>query len=66
VLLCSSSLIEAFADRSRLRKKEVTMICTLVALSPAIGALLGFVYGPSINLALAHLGTKNDAALVAA
>lgn len=42
------------------------MICTLVALSPAIGALFGFVYGPSINRALARLVTTNDAALVAA
>lgn len=42
------------------------MICTFMALSPAIGALLGFVYGPSINRALARQGTENDAALVAA
>lgn len=42
------------------------MICTFVALSLAIGALLGFVYGPSINRALARLGTKNDAPLIAA
>lgn len=35
------------------------MICTLVALSPAIGALLGFVYGPSINRTLARLVTTN-------
>lgn len=42
------------------------MMCTFIALSPAIGAVLGFVYGPSINRALARLGTKNDAALVAA
>lgn len=34
------------------------MICTFVSLSPAIGALLGFVYGPSINLALSRLRTK--------
>ncbi len=42
------------------------MMCTFIALSPAIGAVLGFVYGPSINRALARLGTKNDAALAAA
>jgi hypothetical protein len=36
-------------------------------LSPAIGALFGFVYGPSINRALARLATsRTDAALVAA
>ena len=39
------------------------MICMLIALSPALGAVLGFIYGPSINRALARLWTKNDAAL---
>ncbi len=39
------------------------MICTFVALSPAIGALLGFIYGPSINRALARLGTTSNTAL---
>lgn len=42
------------------------MMCAFIALSPAIGAVLGFVYGPSINRALARPGTKNDAALAAA
>ncbi len=42
------------------------MICTFLALSPGIGAVLGFVYGPSINRALARLGTRNDVALAAA
>ena len=43
------------------------MICTLVALSPALGAVLGFIYGPSINRALARLVTpQSDAALTAA
>ena len=43
------------------------MICTFVALSPALGAVLGFIYGPSINRALARLVTpQNDAALTAA
>ncbi len=42
------------------------MICTLVTLSPAIGAVLGFIYGPSINRALASLRTTNNAALTAA
>jgi hypothetical protein len=43
------------------------MICTFVALSPAIGAVLGFIYGPSINRALARLVTsRNDAVLTAA
>lgn len=35
------------------------MICTFVALSPAIGALLGFVYGPSINRALGRLTARS-------
>ena len=39
------------------------MICTFLALSPAIGATLGFIYGPSINRALARLGTHNNVAL---
>ena len=39
------------------------MICTLVALSPALGAVLGFIYGPSIDWALTRLATpQNDAA----
>lgn len=43
------------------------MICMLVALSPAIGAVLGFIYGPGINRALARLATSRDAdALTAA
>ncbi len=43
------------------------MICTFLALSPGIGAVLGFIYGPSINRALARsLGTRNDLALAAA
>jgi len=43
------------------------MICTLVALSPAIGAVLGFIYGPSINRALARMVAKrNDTALATA
>ena len=36
------------------------MICTLLALSPGIGAILGFVYGPSLNRALTRLVTRND------
>ncbi len=39
------------------------MICTFVALSPAIGAVLGFIYGPSINRALARLGTTSNTTL---
>lgn len=35
------------------------MICTFVALSPAIGALLGFVYGPSLGRALSRLTVKS-------
>ena len=43
------------------------MICAFVALSPALGAVLGFIYGPSINRALARLVTpQNDVALSAA
>lgn len=34
------------------------MICMFVALSPAIGAVLGFIYGPSISRALARLFTQ--------
>jgi hypothetical protein len=41
------------------------MVCTFVALSFAIGALPGFVYGPNINRALVRLRTKNDTALIA-
>ena len=36
------------------------MICTVVALSPAIDAVLGFIYGPNINRALARLATSRD------
>lgn len=42
------------------------MICTLVTLSPAIGAVLGFIYGPSLDRALARLVTTNDTALTLA
>ena len=42
------------------------MICTFVALSPALGAVLGFIYGPSINRALARLVTTNNTALTPA
>ena len=42
------------------------MICTLIALSPFIGAVLGFVYGPSLNRALARLLTRNAATSAAA
>ena len=38
------------------------MICTLLALSP----VLGFVYGPSLNRALARLVTRNDVSPAAA
>lgn len=57
--VCSWPLTDDEAKRATLREKEVKMICTLVALSPAIGALLGFVYGPSINRTLARLVTTN-------
>lgn len=39
------------------------MICTLAALSSAVGAVLSFIYAPSINRALARLGTTNNTAL---
>ena len=39
------------------------MICPFVALSPTIGAVLGFSYGPSLNRALARLVTMNNTAL---
>ncbi len=42
------------------------MICTLLALSPGIGAVLGFVYGPSLNQALARLVIRHDVAVAAA
>ena len=42
------------------------MICTLVALSPALGAVLGFIYGPSINRVLVRLVTTSNTALTPA
>ena len=64
--VCRLPLTEHEAKRSTLQGKEVKMICTLVALSPAFGALLGFVYGPSINRALARLVTTSNTALAPA
>ena len=42
------------------------MICTFVALPPAFGAVLGFIYGTSINRALARLMTTSNTALTPA
>ena len=42
------------------------MICTFVALSPALGAVLGFICGPTIDRALARLGTTSNTALTLA
>ena len=64
--VCSLPPTDDEAKGSTLQEKEVKMICTLVALSPAFGALLGFIYGPSINRALARLVTTNNTALTPA
>ena len=64
--VCSLPLTEHEAKQSTLQGRRSKMICTLFALSPAMGAVLGFIYGPRIDRALARLGTKNDDALSAA
>lgn len=62
--VCSPPLTEDEAERSTFWKKAAKVICTFVALTPAMGAVLSFIYGPSFNRGLARLAPQRNATVL--